>query len=287
MTKDYYKILGVKEDASGEEIRAQWIELTKHHHPDRAEGKASGERIKDINEAYQMLKHSSTRVEYDLRRTYDQKKRKGERRSFFKRFGIPVSLLIILIILSILYLKNSQIPLHSKLISLNDIKHINLSNPIDPMTQKLSDTRNPKKPKDLMDSSDLLLQATQFKPSSLLMKEEDVRRFFDSYIESYNRMDIESLLSLFSLKAIQNQKDGLEEIRKIYSNFFNQGKEIHYYIQDMKIGIYQNAAEVTAYYELEQLLKMGGEKKVWRGQVRWVLNKENGVLKIVSLDYQP
>jgi hypothetical protein len=32
---------------------------------------------------------------------------------------------------------------------------------------------------------------------------------------------------------------------------------------------------------------MGGEKKVWRGQVRWVLNKENGVLKIVSLDYQP
>jgi curved DNA-binding protein CbpA len=273
MTKDYYKILGVKEDASGEEIRAQWIELTKHHHPDRAEGKASGERIKDINEAYQVLKHSSTRVEYDLRRTYDQKKRKGKRGSFFKRFGIPVSLLIILIILSILYFKNSQIPLHSKPISLNDIKHINLSNPT--------------KPTGPMDSSDLLLQVTQFKPSSLLTKEEDVRRFFDRYIESYNRMDIESLLSLFSLKAIQNQKDGFEEIQKIYSNFFNEGKEIRYRIQDMKIGIYQDAAEVMAYYELEQLLKMGGEKKVWRGQVRWVLNKENGVLKIVCLDYQP
>ena len=138
-----------------------------------------------------------------------------------------------------------------------------------------------------MDSSDLMLQVTQLKPSSLLTKEEDVRRFFDSYIESYNRMDIESLLSLFSLKAIQNQKDGFEEIQKIYSNFFNEGKEIRYRIQDMKIGIYQNAAEVMAYYELEQLLKMGGEKKVWRGQARWVLNKENEVLKIVSFDYQP
>ena len=287
MTKDCYKILGVKEDASEEEIRAQWVELTKHHHPDRSEDKASGERIKDINEAYQVLKHSSTRVEYDLRRTYDQKKRKGKRGSFFKKFGIPVSLLIILIILSILYFKNSQIPLHSKLISLNDIKHINLTNPIDPMTQKLSDIRNPTKPTGPMDSSDLMLQVTQLKPSSLLTKEEDVRRFFDRYIESYNRMDIESLLSLFSLKAIQNQKDGFEEIQKIYSNFFNEGKEIRYRIQDMKIGIYQNAAEVMAYYELEQLLKMGGEKKVWRGQARWVLNKENEVLKIVSLDYQP
>jgi hypothetical protein len=31
---------------------------------------------------------------------------------------------------------------------------------------------------------------------------------------------------------------------------------------------------------------MGGEKKVWRGNVHWVLGKENGALKIISLDYQ-
>jgi curved DNA-binding protein CbpA len=286
MTKDYYKILGVKEDASEEEIRTRWIELTKRHHPDRRKDKASGERIKDINEAYQLLKHSSTRVEYDLRRTYDQKKRKGKKRSFFKRYGIPVSLLIILIILSILYFKNSQIPLHSKLISLNDIKHINLSNPIDPMTQKLSDTRNPTKPTSPMDSSDLLLQVAQFKPPSPLATEDDVRKFFANYIERYNRMDLEGFLSLFFSKAIQNQKDRIEGIRKIYTDFFNQGQEVRCQIQDMKIEIYQNAVEVKARYQIEQISKKSEGRIVSKGQIQWVLIKENGAFKIVSLDYQ-
>jgi hypothetical protein len=99
-------------------------------------------------------------------------------------------------------------------------------------------------------------------------------------------MDIEGFLSLFSSKAIQNQKDGPEEIRKIYINFFNQGKEVRYHIQDMKSEIYQNSLEVRARYEIEQILKMGGEKKVWRGNIRWVLGKENGVLRILSIDYQ-
>jgi hypothetical protein len=54
----------------------------------------------------------------------------------------------------------------------------------------------------------------------------------------------------------------------------------------MKIEIYQNAVEAKARYEIEQLMKIGGEKKVWRGQIRWILGKEDGVLKILSLDYQ-
>ena len=40
-------------------------------------------------------------------------------------------------------------------------------------------------------------------------------------------------------------------------------------------------------YELEGILKKGREKKVWRGEVRWVLIKEKGALKVLSLDYQP
>jgi hypothetical protein len=99
-------------------------------------------------------------------------------------------------------------------------------------------------------------------------------------------MDIEGFLSLFSLKAIQNQKEELESIRKIYTNFFNQGRELRYRMQEMKIEIYQNAVEVRARYEIEQILKTGGERKFWKGQVRWILGKENGSLKIISLNYQ-
>jgi len=141
-------------------------------------------------------------------------------------------------------------------------------------------------PTNSIDHDDPMVQLAQYKPPSLLATEDEVRKFFDSYVERYNRTDIEGFLSLFSLKAIQNQKEGLEGIRKIYTNFFDQGREVRYRMQEMKIEIYQNAVEVRARYEIEQVLKIGGEKKFWKGQVRWVLGKENGSLKIISLNYQ-
>jgi len=54
----------------------------------------------------------------------------------------------------------------------------------------------------------------------------------------------------------------------------------------MKIGIYPNAAEVKARYSVNQVLKEGGEKRVLKGSGRWVLIKEDGWLKILSIDYK-
>jgi hypothetical protein len=31
----------------------------------------------------------------------------------------------------------------------------------------------------------------------------------------------------------------------------------------------------------------GGEKQTWKDQIRWVLVREEGDLKVLSLDYQP
>jgi type II secretory pathway predicted ATPase ExeA len=123
-------------------------------------------------------------------------------------------------------------------------------------------------------------------PPSPIAKEEEVRQFFADYIDRYTRKDIDGFLSFFSSKAVQNQKDGFAEIRKNYTNFFNQSQELRYHMRDMKIEIYQNSLEVKARYELDQILRKGGEKKVWRGNIRWVLGKEDGVPKILSLDYQ-
>ncbi len=331
--KDFYKILGVKETASEEEIRARWVELTKHYHPDRGEDIASNEKIREINEAYQILKHSSTRVEYDLKRTYGQRKREGGKGFYFKKLGVPASILIIFIILGVIYFNRFQTTSVSELTASdqinqtnqrnetnqrNQIDQIDQKNPIHTTTQKPSVAPKPQrittltKPQQRIDvltqqpqlatstpavpitinqrnqtdQTNLKIDLAQFKPPSLLATEDEVRNFFSNYIERYNRMDIEGFLSFFSLKAIQNEKDGLEGIRKIYTDFFNQGQGVRYNMQDMKIEIYQNAVEVKARYEIEQISKMGGEKKAWRGNVRWVLGKENGVLKIISLDYQ-
>jgi hypothetical protein len=93
-------------------------------------------------------------------------------------------------------------------------------------------------------------------------------------------------MSLFSSRAVQNGKEGLEGIRKIYGNFLNQSQEIKYHIENESVVIYQNGAEVKACYELVQMTKKNGDKRIWRGDIRWSLIKEDGALKILSLDYQ-
>ncbi len=120
----------------------------------------------------------------------------------------------------------------------------------------------------------------------LMATEQEVRGFFDQYVERYNKMDIDGFLWLFSLKAKQNQRDGLAEIRIIYSDFFKQMISLQNSIEDMKVEIYQNAAEVKGRYTVNQEFKKGGEKRVLKGSGRWVLIREGGLLKILSIDYK-
>jgi ketosteroid isomerase-like protein len=122
-------------------------------------------------------------------------------------------------------------------------------------------------------------------PPTLMATEQEVRAFFDRYIDRYNQMDTDGFLGLFSLKATQNQQDGLPEIRKIYSDYFSQMTSLQNSLEDMKIEIYQNAVEVRARYSVNQVLK-GGEKKVLKGSARWTLVKEGGSLKILSIQYK-
>jgi hypothetical protein len=120
----------------------------------------------------------------------------------------------------------------------------------------------------------------------LLASKEEVHQFFTTYRDRYNQKDVNGFLSLFSSKAIQNQKGGLESIRTDYTDFFERSLTLRYQIEEMKMEIYQNAVEVKAFYQIDQILNKSGERKILKGNIRWVLGKENGVLKIISLDYQ-
>jgi len=130
------------------------------------------------------------------------------------------------------------------------------------------------------------LSAAKPSPLPLLATEQEVRGFFDQYIDRYNKKDTDGFLWLFSSKAKQNQQDGLPEIRKIYSDYFSQMISLQNSFEDMKVEIYQNAAEAKARYSVNQVLKRGGEKRVLKGSARWVLIKEGGMLKILSVDYR-
>jgi hypothetical protein len=119
----------------------------------------------------------------------------------------------------------------------------------------------------------------------LITTEQEVRQFFENYIELYMGRNIDGFLRLFSPKAVQNQGGGLPRIREIYGNFFDQSRALRYRMEDTKVEIYENAVEVKALYEVEQT-KRSGEIKVQKGHGRWVLTKESGVLKIFSFDYR-
>jgi curved DNA-binding protein CbpA len=122
--------------------------------------------------------------------------------------------------------------------------------------------------------------------TSPLAKEEEVKQFFSTYVDRYNRRDVGGFLSLFSSRAIQNQTDRSEAIRNFYATFFNQSQDLRYRLEGMKVDISPYRVVVKARFRVDQKLKEDGEEKVWKGKVRWALVKEEGRLKISSLDYQ-
>ncbi len=404
--KDYYKILGIKENASGKDIRARWIELMRKLHPDRAgEGGAEAPRLKEINEAYGVLKHSSTRVEYDLQRAFHRKKRGA----FLRRLISSPGILVVLLIPGLIYVQRIRVaplakptfpsvrgPIDIKvnppssplphdpnaLNQTNQMNQINHKNEISVIARKavqqeilqkkeakpfaLNSKGNPPlsrvqswalakspsssrpgklknlnkenqingtkqtneinqtdqtpfvlaakaeisaavpkpalllnqpKPFNKIDVTNHINQTNEINQINLIVAqpehtpliatEEEVRQFFVQYREQYNQLNIEGFLSLFSSKAVQNQRDGFDEIRRIYSDFFDKSRTLWFHIKDMRIEIYQNAVQVNARYEIYQILKKRGKKRAWRGDINWILIRENGALKIRSLDFKP
>ena len=64
--KDYYHILGVKRNASEQEIKQAYRRLARKHHPDVNPGDKSAEaKFKEINEAHEVLSDKETRKKYD------------------------------------------------------------------------------------------------------------------------------------------------------------------------------------------------------------------------------
>lgn len=66
VNKDFYKVLGVKKDASAADIKKAYRKLAQELHPDRNPDNARAEaRFKEVSEAYSVLGSPDKRKEYD------------------------------------------------------------------------------------------------------------------------------------------------------------------------------------------------------------------------------
>jgi curved DNA-binding protein CbpA len=65
VTDDPYEILGVSPAASEAEIRAAYIAGAKRFHPDVVGAAESGEQMRQLNLAYEILKDPTMRAQYD------------------------------------------------------------------------------------------------------------------------------------------------------------------------------------------------------------------------------
>ena len=64
--RDYYDILGVKRNATEEEIKKAYRKLALKYHPDRNKGnKKAEEKFKEVSEAYAVLSDKNKRTQYD------------------------------------------------------------------------------------------------------------------------------------------------------------------------------------------------------------------------------
>jgi curved DNA-binding protein len=66
MAKDYYKILEIEKNASKDEIKRAFRKLARKYHPDvNPDEPKTGEKFKEINEAYSVLSDDKKREMYD------------------------------------------------------------------------------------------------------------------------------------------------------------------------------------------------------------------------------
>ncbi len=86
-----YEVLGVKETASEAEIRKAYLELVRKYHPDQFQDnplkELATEKLKEVNEAYDLIKEGKAGVSASSAGHYNQSQQRGAGQTYSSRGG--------------------------------------------------------------------------------------------------------------------------------------------------------------------------------------------------------
>jgi len=69
LEKDYYAVLGLKKDATDDQIKKAFRKLARQYHPDQNKDPEAEKKFKEITEAHDVLSDAASRKEYDEARS--------------------------------------------------------------------------------------------------------------------------------------------------------------------------------------------------------------------------
>jgi curved DNA-binding protein CbpA len=95
---DYYAILQVHPQADREVISAAYRRLAAKYHPDVSASPDTAEKMKLLNEAYEVLSDPARRAAYDRSRGIPSEGELRSGRSSWRRFVVPIGLVVLMVI---------------------------------------------------------------------------------------------------------------------------------------------------------------------------------------------
>ena len=115
--------------------------------------------------------------------------------------------------------------------------------------------------------------------------EEEARQFINEYKERFVRLDLDAYMALFSVEATENRMLPYADIQMAYKRTIALSQSIQYQMKIYSIQTYAKSAFVQGRYEILQAFKKGGKARLMRGDIQWLLVREDGSLKIREINY--
>jgi curved DNA-binding protein CbpA len=102
---DYYTVLQVHPKADTDVISAAYRKLAAKYHPDVSASPDAAEKMKQLNEAYGVLSNPARRADYDRYRGIAYGGGKLQSSISWRRFVVPIGLLVFIIVAARLGIK--------------------------------------------------------------------------------------------------------------------------------------------------------------------------------------